>query len=363
MVEEDGRDSLRRQCQDQNHLARGCMGGTDKKVAAKRMSIVPARRRLLRLAAGALAIPAVMRVARAQTYPTGPVRVIVGFAAGGPTDVFARLISRWLSERLGQQFFVENRSGAATNTATEAVVHAPADGHTLLLTNAANAINATLYENLSFNFIRDIVPVAGISLNPLVMEVNPALPIATIPEFIAYAKANSGKLNFSSGGTGAPNHMAGELFKAMTGVDIIHVPYRGEAPALADLIAGRVHVMFGVIAASIAPIRAGLLRAVAVSSAKRLEALPDIPPVADFVPNYEANQWYGVGAPKNTPADIVDLLNTEITAALGDTNIRARFADLVSVAMPMTPAQCRLFIAAETEKWRNVVEFARIKPD
>jgi tripartite-type tricarboxylate transporter receptor subunit TctC len=334
----------------------------DKRVA-KEISMDTRRRRFLHLSVGGVATPAIIRIARAQAYPTGPVRVIVGFAAGGPTDVIARLISRWLSGRFGQQFVVENRPGAATNTATEAVVHAPADGHTLLLTNAANAINATLYDSLSYNFIRDIDPVAGISLNPLVMEVNPSLPVATVPEFIAYAKANSGKLNFASGGTGAPNHMAGELFKTMTRVDIVHVPYRGEAPALTDLIAGRVHVMFGVIAASIESIRTGGLRALAVTSANRLEALPNIPALADFIPGYEASQWYGVGAPKNTPVDIIDRLNGEITGALADPDIRARLTDLVSVAMPMTPARCKAFIAAETEKWLNIVKSAKLKPD
>jgi tripartite-type tricarboxylate transporter receptor subunit TctC len=304
-----------------------------------------------------------VRIARAENYPTRSVRIIVGFAAGGPTDIVGRLIGQWLTERLGQQFVIENRTGAATNIATATVVRAPADGYTLLLTNAANAINATLYANLSFNFIRDIVPVAGISLNPLVMEVNPSFPAETVPEFIAYAKANPGTVNFSSGGVGAPNHMAGELFKRMTGVDMVHVPYRGEAPALTDLIGGRVQVMFGVVAASIEAIRAGRLRALGVTSSKRLAALPAVPAVADFVPGYEANQWYGVGAPKNTPAEIVERLNMEITAALADQQLQARLADLASLAMPMTSAECETFIAAETEKWAKVVKLAGIKPD
>jgi tripartite-type tricarboxylate transporter receptor subunit TctC len=273
------------------------------------------------------------------------------------------MIGHWLSERLGQQFVIENRTGAATHIATETVAHAPADGHTLLLINAANAINATLYENLSFNFIRDIVPVAGISLNPLVIELYPSLPAATIPEFIAYAKANPGRINFASGGVGAPNHMAGELFKVMTSIDMVHVPYRGETPALADLIAGRVQVMFGVLAASIEFIRAGRLRAIGVTSAERLPDLPDVPAVKDFVPGYAASQWYGIGAPKDTPTEIIERLNAEITGALADRTIRARFADLASLPMPMTPAECRKFIAAETEKWGKVVKLAGIKPD
>jgi tripartite-type tricarboxylate transporter receptor subunit TctC len=320
------------------------------------------RRRFLRLAA-AIAIPAVVRVARAENYPTLPVRIIVGFPAGGPTDIVARVIGQWLSERLGQPFIVENRTGAATNIATETVVRAPADGHTLLLINAANAISATLYQNLSFNFIRDIVPVAGISLNPLVMEIEPSFPARTVPEFIAYAKANPGRINFASGGVGAPNHMAGELFKTMTGVDMVHVPYRGEAPALIDLIGGRVQVMFGVAASSIESIRAGRLRALAVTSTRRLAALPDVPTVGDFVPGYEASQWYGVGAPRNTPPAIVERLNVEIAGALAVQKIQAHLADLVSTAMPMTPDECRRFVAAETEKWARVVKLANLKPD
>jgi tripartite-type tricarboxylate transporter receptor subunit TctC len=320
------------------------------------------RRRFLHLAA-AVAVPAVVRVARAEDYPTRPVRIIVGFAAGGPTDIVARVIGQWLSERLGQQFIVENRTGAATNVATETVVRAPADGYTLLLTNAANVINATLYQKLSFNFIRDIVPVAGISLNPLVMEIDPSFPAKTVPAFIAYAKANPGTINFASGGVGAPNHMAGELFKSMTGVNMVHVPYRGEAPALNDLMGRRVQVMFGVGAASIDSIRAGRIRALGVTSAKRLAALPDVPTVGDFVPGYEASQWYGVGAPRNTPPDIVERLNAEITGALADGQIPGRLANLASLPMPMTPAECARFIAAETEKWAKVVKLADIKPD
>jgi tripartite-type tricarboxylate transporter receptor subunit TctC len=321
------------------------------------------RRRFLHLAAGVAALPGVSCMAKAESYPTRPVRFIVGYAAGGPSDIVARLLGQWLSERLGQQFIVENRTGAATNIATEVVVRAPADGYALLLTNAANAINATLYDNLSFNFIRDIEPVAGVSLNPLVMEVNPSLPAKTVAEFIAYAKSNPGKVNFASGGVGAPNHMAAELFKAMAGVDLVHVPYRGEAPALIDLIGGRVQVMFGVITASIEYIRAEKLRALAVTSTKPLAALPGIPTVSDFVPGYEASQWYGIGAPRNTSAEIVSTLNTAIKAALEDPEIKARLADLVSVPMPMTPAEDAKFNVAETEKWARVIRAANIKPE
>jgi tripartite-type tricarboxylate transporter receptor subunit TctC len=290
------------------------------------------------------------------------VHIIVGFAAGGPTDIVARLLGQWLSERFGQQFIIENRTGAATNIATEAVVRAPADGYTLLLTNAANTINVTLYDNLSFSFICDIEQVAGISLNPLVMGVNPSLPIKTVPEFIAYAKSNAGKINFASGGVGAPNHMAAELFKAQAGVNMVHVPYRGEALALTDLIGGQVEILFSVIAGSIEHIRTGSLRALAVTSAKRLAALPDVPTVGEFVPGYEASQWYGIGVPRNTPAEIVDKLNAEINAALEDPRIRARLEGFVSVPMSMTRAQVTKFVAAEADKWAKLVKFAGLKP-
>jgi tripartite-type tricarboxylate transporter receptor subunit TctC len=289
--------------------------------------------------------------------------MIVGFAAGGPTDIVARLLGQWLSERLGQPFIIENRTGAATNIATEAVVRAPTDGYTLLLTNAANTINGTLYDNLSFSFIDDIEQVAGISLNPLVMAINPSLPVKTVPEFLAYAKSNAGKINFASGGVGAPNHMAAELFKTQAGVNMVHVPYRGEALALTDLVGGQVQILFSVITGSIEHIRTGSVRALAVTSAKRLAALSDIPTIGEFVPGYEASQWYGVGAPRNTPTEIVDKLNTEINAALEDPKIRARLEDSVSVPMPMTRAQITKFVAAEADKWAKVIRAANIKPE
>jgi tripartite-type tricarboxylate transporter receptor subunit TctC len=276
------------------------------------------RRKFLHLAAGAAALTAVSRITEAQAYPARPVRIIVGFAAGGPADIVARLIAQWLSERLGQPFVVENRTGAATNIATEAVVRAPADGYTLLFVTAANAINATLYEKLSFNLSRDIVPVASLIRAPSVLEVNPSVPAKTVPEFIAYAKANPGKLTMASGGIGAPSHVFGELFKFMTGVNLVHVPYRGAAPAVADLLAGQVQVYFDPIPNSIGYIRAGKVRPLAITSATRSEALPDVPTVSEFVPGYEASFWFGVGAPKATPAEIVDKLNKEVNAALDD---------------------------------------------
>jgi len=315
------------------------------------------RRRFLHITAGAVATPAFLRAASAALYPTRPVRIIVGFAPGGPTDLVARLLGQWLSERFGQQFIIENRLGAATNLGTEAVVRAPADGYTLLLTNAANAINATLYENLSYNFIRDIEQVAGIILSPLVMEVNPSLPAKTVPEFIAHAKANPGKISFASGGIGAPNHMAAELFKRLTGIDMIHIPYRGEALALSDLISGRVQVLFSVIGGSIEHLQAGRLRALAVTSVKRLPTLLNIPAVGEFVPDYEATQWYGIGAPKNTPADIVLELNTHINLALEDPKIKAHLGGLSSMPIPMTPAELTKFVVAETDKWARLVRF------
>ena len=286
------------------------------------------RRKFLHLAAGAAALPAVSRVAWAQAYPTRPVRIIVGLPPGGATDIVARLIGQWLSERLGQPFVIENRPGAGTNIGTEAVVRAPPDGYTLLLVGRRNAINATLYDKLNFNFIRDIAPVAGIIRVPLVMVVNPSVPAKTVPEFIAYAKANPGKINMASAGIGTPGHVAGELFKMMAGVDMVHVPYRGAAPALTDLLGGQVQVMFGTTVSSIEHIRAGKLRALAVTTATRSEALPDIPTVGEFVPGYEASAVFGIGAPRNTPAEIVDKLNKEINAALADPKIKARLADL-----------------------------------
>jgi tripartite-type tricarboxylate transporter receptor subunit TctC len=321
------------------------------------------RRRFLHLAAGAVALPAPSRIARAQAYPSRPVRIVVGFAAGGGVDIVARLIGQWLSERLGQQFVIENRPGAATNIGTEAVVRSPADGYTLLVADASAAINATLYERLNFNFIRDIAPVAGIIRVANVMEVNPSYPAKTVPEFIDYAKANPGKINFASGGNGAPPHVSGELFKMMTGVDIVHIPYRGLAPALTDLIGGQVQVMFGTMPPSIEYIRAGKLRALAVTTATRTAALPDIPTVGEFVPGYEASTWYGVGAPKDTPAEAIERLNTEINAALADPKMKARFADLGGTPLPGSPTDFGKFIANETEKWAKVVRFSGAKPD
>jgi tripartite-type tricarboxylate transporter receptor subunit TctC len=291
------------------------------------------------------------------------VRIIVGFTPGGTTDIAARLVGQWLSDRLGQQFIIENRPGAGSNIAAEAVVNAPPDGYTLLLAGAPNAINATLYEKLNFNFIRDIAPVAGILRTALVMQVTPSIPVKTVPEFIAYAKGNPGKINMSSAGNGSAPHVAGELFKLMTGVDMAHVPYRGAAPSLADLIGGQVQVTFESLPASIGYIRAGTLRAVAVTTAKRSEALPAIPSVGEFVPGYEASIWYGVGVPKGTPTQIIDTLNKEINAGLADTKLQARLADLGGMPLPGTPADFRTLIADETEKWARVVKSSGAKPE
>jgi len=321
------------------------------------------RRHFLYLAAGATTLPAASRLARAETYPSRPVRIVVGFAAGGGVDITARLIGQWLSERLGQPFVIENRPGAATNLGTETVVHAPADGYTLLLVNASATINATLYDNLNFNFIRDIAPVSGIIRVANVMVVNPTFPAKTVPEFIDYAKANPGKLNTASGGKGDPPHMSGELFKMMTGIDIVYVPYRGLAPALTDLIGGRVDVIFGTMPSSIAYIRSSALRALAVTTAMRSELLPDVPTLGEFLPSYEASQWYGVGVPKNTPAEIVEKLNKEINAALSDPAMKARLADLGGTPMSMTPADFSKLIADETDKWAKVIKAASIKPE
>jgi tripartite-type tricarboxylate transporter receptor subunit TctC len=321
------------------------------------------RRRFLHLAAGAAALPAVLRFAWAQTYPSRPVRIVVGFAAGGPTDILARLIGQWLSERLGQQFVVENRPGAGSNIATEAVVNAPADGHTLLLVAPANTINATLYEKLNFNFIRDIAPVASIMRSFYVMEVNPSVPVKTVPEFIAYAMANPGKINMASAGSGTPQHVAGELFKIMTGVQMIHVPYRGAAPALTDLIGGQVQVMFDNMTSSIEHIKAGKLRPLAVTTATRYEALPHIPAVADFVPGFEASAQFGFGAPKKTPVAVIERLNREINAGLTDPKIKSRLADLAGEVLAGSPAEYAKLIADETEKWGRVVRAGNIKPE
>jgi tripartite-type tricarboxylate transporter receptor subunit TctC len=321
------------------------------------------RRRFLHLAPCAAALPAVPRIAVAQSYPTRPVRLIVGFAPGGTTDITARLIGQWLSERLGQQFLIENRSGAGTNIATEAVVHAPADGYTLLLVTASNAINATLYDKLGFNFIRDIAPVAGIIRYPLVMQVNPSFPAKTVPEFIIYAKSNPGKVSYGSGGIGTSIHVASELFKMMAGIDMIHVPYRGGAPAMTDLMGGQIQVVFNPVPESMEHIKAGKLRPLAVTSATRSEALPDVPPVGDFVPGYEASALQGIGAPKETPAQIVDKLNKEINAGLTDPRLKARFADLGATVFVVSPADFGKFIADETEKWAKVIKFAGAKAD
>ncbi len=321
------------------------------------------RRRFLHLAASAAALPTISRVARAQTYPTKPVRIVVGFAAGGVTDIVARLMGQWLSERLGQQFIIENRPGAGGNIGTEAAVNALPDGYTLLLVAPPHAVNTTLYERLNFNFIRDIAPVAGIVRAPLVMEVNPSFPAKTVPAFIAYAKANPGKLNMGSAGNGTSPHVAGELFKMMTGVNMIHVPYRGGAPAIADLLGGQVQVIFSPTPDSIGFIRAGRLRALAVTTATRSEALPDLQTLGDFVPGYEASGFYGVGAPKNTPIEIIDKLNREINAGLGDPKMKARIADLGGTVLPGSPADFGKLIAEETEKWAKVVKFAGIKAD
>jgi tripartite-type tricarboxylate transporter receptor subunit TctC len=318
------------------------------------------RRRFLQLAAGAAALPAVSRLAWAQTYPSRPVRLIVPFPPGGGAEISARLMGQRLSERLGQPFVIENRPGAGTNIGTEAVVRAFPDGHTLLLLNAANAINATLYDKLSFNFIRDIAPVDGIMRVPSVMVVHPSLPAETIPAFIAYARGNPGKLSMASGGIGSGSHVAGELFKMMARVDMVHVSYRGVAPALTDLLGGQVQVMAASTAASIEYVSSGRLRALAVTGATRSHLLPDVPAVAEFLPGYEASGWFGVGAPRNTPAEIIDTLNREINSALADPAIKARLAGLGGTVLAGSPADLGKLIADETEKWGKVVKFAGI---
>src|SRR5262245_10692891 len=320
------------------------------------------RRGFLHLAAGAVALPAASRIARAQTFPNRPVRIIVGVVAGGTTDTLARLIGPWLSERLGQPFIIENRPGGGTNIATEAVVRAPADGYTLLMVSMTQAVNATLYDKLNFNFIRDIAPVASIDRESLVMAVNLSVPARTVPEFIAYAKANPGKISMASASNGTPSHISGELFKMMTGISMVHVPYRGGGAALPDLLAGQVQVMFPSMSSSIEYVRTGKLRALAVTTVMRSEALPDLPTVAEFVPGYEASYWAGLGAPKNTPVDIVDKLNKEINAGLVDPKLKARFADLGAAAFPGSSSDFAKFIATETEKWAKVIKFANIRP-
>jgi tripartite-type tricarboxylate transporter receptor subunit TctC len=318
------------------------------------------RRSFLRLAAGAAASSALPRLARADTYPSRPVHILCGFAPGGAADTIARLTADWLSRRLGQQFIVDNRPGAGTNIATEAAVQSTSDGYTLLLVTGSNAINATLYQNLNFNFLRDMAPVSGVIRVPNVMVVNPQVPANTVPEFIAYAKANPGKINMASGGIGSTLHVAGELFKMMAGVNLVHVPYRGDAPALVDLIGGQVQVMFDLIVASLGFIKAGKLRALAVTSTTRSPALPDLPTVGDFLPGYEATSFEGIAAPKGTPAEIVDKLNKEINAGFTDAGFQARLADLGGEGLPGTPAEFTKLIAAETEKWGRVVRVANI---
>jgi tripartite-type tricarboxylate transporter receptor subunit TctC len=319
------------------------------------------RRRFLHLAAGAAALPVVSRMAHAQAYPTRPVRVVFGFPAGGTLDILARLIGQWLQVRLGQPFVVETRPGAGGNIGTEAVVRAPPNGYTLLLIGPNNAISATLYDKLNFDFIRDIVPIAGIMRAPNVMEVNPGVPAKTVPEFIASAKANPGRINFASTGIGTSVHISGELFKMMSGINMVHVPYRDGS--LTDLLGGRVQLMFGSLTSSIEYIRTGKLRTLAVTTAMRSAALPDIPTVGEFVPGYEASQWYGLGAPKNTPAAIVEKLNREINAALADPKMKARLADLGGTHLPGSSADFGKLIAAETEKWGKVIRAANIKAE
>ena len=321
------------------------------------------RRNFLHLAAGAAALPAVTRTAWAQAYPSRPVRIIVGYAAGGGTDISARVIGQWLSERLGQQFIIENRPGAATNIATEAVARAAADGYTLLLATAANAINATYYDKLNFDFIQDIAPVATVMRVPLVMVINPSFPIKSVPELIAHAKANPRKISYASGGAGGPDHMAAEYFKLVTETEMLHVPYRGLGPALTDLIGGQVQLIFATMPAAIEYIKASRLRALAVTTASRSEALPDVPIVADVLPGFEASQWYALCAPKKTPADIVATINQTVLAALADPKMKTRIAELGGVPMPMTPAEFGKFTADETEKWAKVIKFSGIKAE
>jgi tripartite-type tricarboxylate transporter receptor subunit TctC len=321
------------------------------------------RRRFLGLVAGAAAVPVISRIAWPQAYPTRPVRIIVPAAAGGTADIAARLIGQWLSERVGQQFIIENRPGAGTNIGTEAVVRAPADGYTLLQVTASNAINATLYNRLNFNFIRDIAPVASIMRVPGVMVVNPSFAGKTIPEFIAYAKANPGKINYASAGIGSTAHVYGELFKMMAGINMVHVPYRGEALAMTDLIGGQVQVMFGTLPASISYIRAGNVRPLAVTTAMRLEVLPDLPVVGDFLLGYEASGFQGIGVSKNTPAEIIEKLNREINAGLDNPTVKARLVDLGGEPLPMMPADFGKLVAEDTEKWAKVVKFSGAKAD
>jgi len=323
----------------------------------------PSRRKILKLAAGVLAAPALPRLAHALDYPTRPVKLILGFTPGGPADILARLVSQRLGERLGQPFVIENRPGGGTTIATEYVVRAAPDGYTLLWATSSFAINASLYDKLNYDFIRDIAPVANVDFLPLVVEVNPALPVNTIPELIAYAKANPGKINFATGGVGSSQHVAGELFNFMTGTDLVHVPYRGASLAINDLLAGQVQLTFSPIPLSMGYIRAGRLRALAVTSAQRIPALPDVPTVAEFVPGYVAVASDGIGAPANTPADVIDKLYGTVAAVLAEPAIKARLEDLGGVVAPMTPAEFKKFIADETVKWGKVIKFANIKAE
>jgi tripartite-type tricarboxylate transporter receptor subunit TctC len=321
------------------------------------------RRRFLHLAASAVALPALSRIAFAQTYPVRPVRWIIGFSPGGTTDIISRLVAQHLTEQLGQPFIIESRPGAGTNIATESVVRAPADGYTLLFVGAPNAINATLYSKLNFNFIRDIAPVAGIVGVPNVMVVHPSLPVTTVPEFIAYARANPGKINMASSGVGTSPHLAGELFKMMTGVDFLHVPYRGAAPAVTDLLAGQVQLYFVTTPSSIGYIKSGRLRAIAVTTAGRVTELPDVPTISEFVPGYEASAWYGIGVPRDTPEEIIGKLNREINAAIAEPKIKLRLNELGCTVIAGSPADFAKLIANETEKWAKVVNFASLKPE
>jgi tripartite-type tricarboxylate transporter receptor subunit TctC len=321
------------------------------------------RRNFLHLAAAAAALPTLPHIARAQAYPARPVRVVVGFAPGGGTDIAARLIGQWLSERLGQQFFVENRPGAGANIGMEAVAKAQPDGYTLLLVSPGAAINATLYDKLNYNFIRDLAPIGGIIRVPNVMVVHPSVPAKTVPEFIAYAKANPGKINMASGGNGTSEHVSGELFKMMTGINMPHVPYRSGGLAVTDLLGGQVQVIFSNMLTSIEHVRSGKLRGLAVTTATRSEALQDTPTIGEFVPGYEASNWWGVAAPRNTPAEIIDRLNEEINAALADQKMRARLADLGGAPLPGSPAAFGKLIADETEKWGKVIRAANIKAE
>ena len=321
------------------------------------------RRKFLQLAAGAAALPAVSRIAMGQTYPARPVRIIVGLAPGGGTDIVARLIGQWLSERLGQSFVIENRPGAAGNVATEAVVNAPADGYTLLAVSPGAAINATLYDKLNFDFMRDMAPVAGLLRVANVMAVTNALPVRTVPEFIAYAKANPNRISYGSAGTGSSNHLSGELLKMMAGTPMVHVPYRGAAPALTDVISGQVQLIFSSVTSTVEYIKADKLRGLAVTSATRADALPDLPPIADFVPGYEAVNWWGIAAPRATPVEVIDKLNREINTGFADPRIKARLADLGGPPLAGSPSDFGKLIADETEKWAKVIRAANIKPE